>query len=104
MSKDLEHIRLQDKCIKTNSLGRHIVRYTVGNLALWQCMSRAVKWISDHLPDDIPPHFQYGSSHSKTLLHFFTIKIFVLSQMAALQKICKPQTIIKSISGCKFHT
>ena len=53
-------------------LGRYIVGYTVGNLVLRQCVSRAVK--RDFRRYTSPnENFEYGYPHSNALLQFCLI-------------------------------
>ena len=64
--------KLGDNCIQNFHLGRYIVGYTVGNLVLWRCVSRAVKrdfrtYIRQTSPNE---NFEHGYPHSNALLTF----------------------------------
>ena len=63
---------LGDNCIQNVHLGKYIVGYMVGNSFLRRRVSGAVKRISDHIADDIPPQMKILNMVISILMHFLT--------------------------------
>ena len=63
-------IKLGDNCIQNFHLGRYIVGYTVRNLVLRRCLSRAVKRDFRRISDDIPPQMKILNMVIPILMHY----------------------------------
>ena len=63
-------MNLGDNYIQNFNLGRYFVEYTIGNLVLRQHASKAVKVISEHISDDIPPQIKIFNIVIPILMQF----------------------------------
>ena len=85
---------LGDNYIHNFHLGRYIVGYTFGNLALWRRLSGAVKrdfrtYIRRYTSPN--ENFEYGYPHSNTLLTF------------SFKNTVKMYFVAPTYSGCQLH-